>query len=182
MAALSRGSRTGRRTAAGVVAIAACLSLADGRALALAPEKQLGQFAVEHWRVKDGLPGDSVVALAQATDGQLWIATLGGLAHYDGIRFTRAASPADSRLAPLDVRRLLAGADGIDLGRLALLRSPALPRRPARRCRSRLARRTERPRLGPGRARRDLGGHRFGTGAHLRWAGAGGAAPLGSGR
>ncbi len=112
MAALSRGSRTGRRTAAGVVAIAAGLSLANGRALALAPEKQLGQFAVEHWRVKDGLPGDSVVALAQATDGQLWIATLGGLAHYDGIRFTRAASPADSRLAPLDVRRLLAGADG----------------------------------------------------------------------
>jgi ligand-binding sensor domain-containing protein/signal transduction histidine kinase len=79
---------------------------------ALAADKQLAQFAVEHWRVKDGLPGDSVVALAQATDGQLWIATLGGLAYYDGIRVTRAAGPGDSRLAPLDVRRLLAGADG----------------------------------------------------------------------
>ena len=96
-----------------VVLGAVLLSLsAAGRAFALAPDKRLGQFAVEHWRVKDGLPGDSVVALAQATDGQLWIATLGGLAHYDGIRFTRAASSSDSRLAPLDVRRLLAGADG----------------------------------------------------------------------
>ena len=96
-----------------VVLGAVLLSLsAAGRAFALAPDKRLGQFAVEHWRVKDGLPGDSVVALAQATDGQLWIATLGGLAHYDGIRFTNAASSSDSRLAPLDVRRLLAGADG----------------------------------------------------------------------
>jgi ligand-binding sensor domain-containing protein len=95
-----------------LVAIALLAPALTTPAFALAPDKHLGQFAVEHWRVTDGLPGDSVVALAQASDGQLWIATLGGLAHYDGIRFTRAASTADSRQAPLDVRRVLAGADG----------------------------------------------------------------------
>ena len=113
MAAPGRGSRAGRTKPAGMPALAAIVLgvVLPGGGEARAADKQLAQFSVEHWRVKDGLPGDSVVALAQATDGQLWIATLGGLAHYDGIRFTRARA-GDSRLAPLDVRRLLAGADG----------------------------------------------------------------------
>ena len=74
--------------------------------------KGLDRYAVERWRVSDGLPGDSVQALAQAADGQLWIATLGGLARYDGIRFTRVQGPKDGRGAAIDVRRLLATWDG----------------------------------------------------------------------
>jgi signal transduction histidine kinase len=74
--------------------------------------KPLARYAVESWRVADGLPGNSVQAIAQAPDGQLWIATLGGLARYDGIRFTRVAGPSAGRAMATDVRRLLATRDG----------------------------------------------------------------------
>ena len=166
MAAPSRASIAGRTRRVAVTAVV--LGIVWPGAGALAADKQLAQFAVEHWRVKDGLPGDSVVALAQATDGQLWIATLGGLAHYDGIRVTRAAGPVDSRLAPLDVRRLLAGADGsVWAGSpyFAPLRfragSPP-PRSPA-------GPPGQHGGLGPGCPRRDLGGHRRRAGSHLQW-------------
>ena len=95
----------------GMAGAALVLTIA-GPARALAPDKGLAQLSVEHWRVKDGLPGDSVLALAQAADGQLWIATLGGLAHYDGVRFTRVAATGDGWSVAQDVRRLLAAADG----------------------------------------------------------------------
>jgi signal transduction histidine kinase/ligand-binding sensor domain-containing protein len=74
--------------------------------------KGLDRYAVERWRARDGLPGDSVQALAQAADGQLWIATLGGVARYDGVRFRRVQGPDDGKGSAIDVRRLLAGRDG----------------------------------------------------------------------
>jgi signal transduction histidine kinase/ligand-binding sensor domain-containing protein len=91
---------------------AATLLVAAPRAQGLGADKPLDRLAVERWRVSDGLPGDSVQALAQAADGQLWIATLGGLARWDGIRFTRVQGPADGRFVATDVRRLLAAWDG----------------------------------------------------------------------
>jgi signal transduction histidine kinase/ligand-binding sensor domain-containing protein len=86
--------------------------LASAPAWGLGGDKGLDRYAVDRWRVSDGLPGDSVQALAQAADGQLWIATLGGLARYDGIRFTRVSGPSDSKVTATDVRRLLAAWDG----------------------------------------------------------------------
>ncbi|MBL8206065.1 MAG: hypothetical protein JNM09_17645 [Blastocatellia bacterium] len=37
---------------------------------------------------EDGLPQNSVLAIAQTRDGYLWIATYNGLARFDGVRFT----------------------------------------------------------------------------------------------
>ena len=39
------------------------------------------------WQTEDGLPDNSVNALAQSEDGYLWIGTPSGLARFDGIRF-----------------------------------------------------------------------------------------------
>ncbi len=39
------------------------------------------------WQNDDGLPDNTVVGLAQGTDGYLWIGTPSGLARFDGIRF-----------------------------------------------------------------------------------------------
>jgi signal transduction histidine kinase/ligand-binding sensor domain-containing protein len=91
---------------------AATALVAAPSAWGLGAGKGLDRYAVERWRVSDGLPGDSVQALAQAADGQLWIATLGGLARYDGIRFSRVQGPRDGRGVAIDVRRLLAAWDG----------------------------------------------------------------------
>ena len=55
-------------------------------ALALDPDKPLGQYAVEVFPARAGLPGTWVRDLAQTRDGYLWIATFGGAARYDGAR------------------------------------------------------------------------------------------------
>jgi ligand-binding sensor domain-containing protein/signal transduction histidine kinase len=44
------------------------------------------------WRVvPDGLPSDSVTAIIQTGDGFMWIGTDGGLARFDGLKFTHIA-------------------------------------------------------------------------------------------
>jgi signal transduction histidine kinase/ligand-binding sensor domain-containing protein len=45
-------------------------------------------FLTHTWRVDDGLPDSSVIALAQTPDGYLWVGTQhGGVARFDGVRF-----------------------------------------------------------------------------------------------
>jgi signal transduction histidine kinase/ligand-binding sensor domain-containing protein len=39
------------------------------------------------WEWEDGLPDNSIVGVAQASDGLLWVATAGGLARFDGVHF-----------------------------------------------------------------------------------------------
>jgi signal transduction histidine kinase/ligand-binding sensor domain-containing protein len=39
------------------------------------------------WTVEDGLPQNSILGLLQSRSGYLWIATQGGLARFDGVRF-----------------------------------------------------------------------------------------------
>jgi signal transduction histidine kinase/ligand-binding sensor domain-containing protein len=44
-------------------------------------------WVVRAWQTKDGLPQNTVNALAQTRDGYLWVGTSGGLARFDGGRF-----------------------------------------------------------------------------------------------
>jgi signal transduction histidine kinase/ligand-binding sensor domain-containing protein len=89
---------------------AACLAASPARALD--PDKGLERCSVQRWQVKDGLPGDSIRALVQAPDGQLWIAALGGVTRYDGIRFAPVTVPGELVAAASDVGSLLAARDG----------------------------------------------------------------------
>jgi ligand-binding sensor domain-containing protein/signal transduction histidine kinase len=45
-------------------------------------------YIVRDWQTEDGLPQSSVLSMAQTPDGYLWLATFGGLARFDGVRFT----------------------------------------------------------------------------------------------
>src|SRR5271170_3066835 len=45
------------------------------------------QYTRTVWKVQDGLPEDTVQALAETSDGYLWIGTTGGLTRFDGTRF-----------------------------------------------------------------------------------------------
>src|ERR1051326_7571012 len=40
------------------------------------------------WTTENGLPQNSVTTLLQTHDGYLWVGTFGGLARFDGIKFT----------------------------------------------------------------------------------------------
>lgn len=61
-------------------------------ALPLWPETVRAKLAAEEftqqiWKKEHGLPNDTVHAVLQTRDGYLWIATRGGLARFDGIKF-----------------------------------------------------------------------------------------------
>ena len=57
-------------------------------ASALDPGKALTQYVHRSWHTEDGLPQVSAMAIAQSSDGYIWIGTRNGLARFDGIRFT----------------------------------------------------------------------------------------------
>ena len=56
-------------------------------ALALDPQKSLTQYSRTVWRQEHGLPQDTIRAIAQTTDGYLWLGTDEGLARFDGYEF-----------------------------------------------------------------------------------------------
>ena len=60
--------------------------LAPAPAAALEPGKRPSQYIFESWGADDGLPQNSVNAVAESPDGFLWLATFEGLARFDGQR------------------------------------------------------------------------------------------------
>ncbi len=46
------------------------------------------KYFVRSWKTDSGLPGNVVTAIVQTRDGYLWLGTYGGLARFDGVRFT----------------------------------------------------------------------------------------------
>src|SRR5881396_1759174 len=67
--------------------LVAGLSAADS-----SPANGAGQKPAEYlhtvWTTENGLPQNSVNAILQTRDGYLWIGTFGGLARFDGVKFT----------------------------------------------------------------------------------------------
>jgi len=46
-------------------------------------------FVIVNWQVQDGLPSARIHEIVQSHDGYLWLATLDGMARFDGVRFKR---------------------------------------------------------------------------------------------
>jgi ligand-binding sensor domain-containing protein len=88
-----------------------CLFVLSATAWAVDPHTLISQYGHTAWRIQDGFlsnPG----AIAQTTDGYIWIGVLGGLVRFDGVRFTRWAAPNGQSLADSGISYLLAGRDG----------------------------------------------------------------------
>jgi hypothetical protein len=47
-----------------------------------------GQYRFDAWTADNGLPQNVIRDVCQTRDGYLWVATLNGLARFDGVRFT----------------------------------------------------------------------------------------------
>lgn len=71
-------------------AIFLCLWIASGllasTAVVTPPDDR--EYSVNVWQTEDGLPQNAVTAIVQTQDGYLWVGTYGGLARFDGVRFT----------------------------------------------------------------------------------------------
>lgn len=109
-----------RRANEGALLLSACVALCFCHPVfALDPTKHLSQFGHRVWTRADGLPQDSIRALAQAADGALWVGTDEGLARFDGVEFTPLRTGA-AGLPSSSITALAASRDGsIWVGTLA---------------------------------------------------------------
>jgi PAS domain S-box-containing protein len=67
---------------AGLLAVCSSIS-----ASALDPTRNVSQYLRESWGTERGWPGGSITAIAQTSDGYLWIGTDKGLIRFDGLTF-----------------------------------------------------------------------------------------------
>ena len=89
-----------------------CLLIAGtGRAHGLDPSRHITQYAHTSWRIQDGVFSGAPNAIAQTTDGYLWIGTQNGLVRFDGVRFIPWVPP-NGKLLSSGIFSLLAEPDG----------------------------------------------------------------------
>ncbi|MBK8595288.1 MAG: response regulator [Holophagales bacterium] len=81
-------------------------------ALALDPARPIAHATLDSWESGQGLPQNTVQAIAQTPDGYLWIGTQEGLVRFDGARFTLFDSRTVADFASDSVLALLADQDG----------------------------------------------------------------------
>jgi signal transduction histidine kinase/ligand-binding sensor domain-containing protein len=81
-------------------------------AFSLEPSTPLANLNRQSWVMENGLPQNTVQALAQTPDGFLWLGTEVGLVRFDGVGFTLFDEHSKPALPASDVQCLLAASDG----------------------------------------------------------------------
>src|SRR2546425_4074364 len=71
-----------------LVALVNLGALQSGAAQVSRPLTSPPEFTLDQWTTVDGLPQNSVNAIEQTPDGYIWVGTFGGLARFDGLRFS----------------------------------------------------------------------------------------------
>lgn len=101
---------------------ALCLSLfllGSGDLVAIDSQQPITQMHHTAWGAKEGVIGE-VLAMAQTSDGFIWVGTTGGLLRFDGSQFERYQPDDGSFPQPSWVSALLATPDGgLWIGRLS---------------------------------------------------------------
>ena len=92
--------------------VAAALLAFAVAAVALEPTTPLASYGRQAWGMENGLPQNTVQALAQTPDGFVWLGTEVGLVRFDGIGFQVFDKNTAPALPGNDVRCLLVAHDG----------------------------------------------------------------------
>src|SRR5579863_4575283 len=66
------------------IGLALCLAVSGS---AVDPTRFVSQYIHDSWGAERGLAGQSITAIAQTSDGYLWIGTDKGLLRFDGLNF-----------------------------------------------------------------------------------------------
>jgi signal transduction histidine kinase/ligand-binding sensor domain-containing protein len=83
-----------------------------GSAAALSPDLTIKELHHTAWGPGQGAPLGGAVALAQTSDGYLWMAGPSGLFRFDGIAFERVELPHDPKLSSLSLNSAFAPRGG----------------------------------------------------------------------
>jgi diguanylate cyclase (GGDEF)-like protein len=70
------------------------------------------QYKIDVWQTEQGLPLNTVQTMYQSRTGYLWVGTAGGLARFDGIRFTTFESSAVPELVSGPIFGFMEDAEG----------------------------------------------------------------------
>ncbi len=92
--------------------LAAFALIGIATAHALEPTTPLANLNRQGWVMENGLPQNTIHALAQTADGFLWLGTEAGLVRFDGVNFATFDEHSKPMLPSGDIRCLLAGKDG----------------------------------------------------------------------
>jgi signal transduction histidine kinase/ligand-binding sensor domain-containing protein len=92
------------RTRAWLVALVIALAALE-TADAIDPTRDVSQYMRDQWGTEQGFAGGPVHAIAQTTDGYLWIGTDAGLVRFDGVTFR----PVQPQVAGLPAVRTVLG-------------------------------------------------------------------------
>lgn len=90
----------------------ACILLACPTALALDPSLDVSQYAHTSWKLRDGFSRGQINAIAQTSDGYLWLGTEFGLLRFDGVKNVPWQPPGDQPLPSNWIFSLLGTRDG----------------------------------------------------------------------
>ena len=96
----------------GAIAFSLFLCLGAPVAFGLDPGKATTQYIHEVWQTQDGLPQNSIRAIAQTNDGYLWLGTPAGLVRFDGVRFTVFDKSNTDEIRDNSINSLLRSRDG----------------------------------------------------------------------
>ncbi len=94
-----------RRTLFLLLALSSCLP-------GMSATVRLSEYQKQEWQVEDGLPQSELRAIAQVPGGRLLIATYGGVASFDGLRFSPIRVDAKDPAASEPVNALLVSRRG----------------------------------------------------------------------
>jgi PAS domain S-box-containing protein len=72
-----------------------------------------GGYVFDTWGTDDGLPQATVKAIVQTRDGYLWVGTFGGLARFDGVKFTVLDAASAPGLRSHRILTLYEARDGV---------------------------------------------------------------------
>ena len=75
-------------------------------------QKALTQYGHDVWQAEQGLPQNSVQAIAQTRDGYLWLGTQEGLVRFDGVRFTVFDKRNTEAIKHKNINSLIGSQDG----------------------------------------------------------------------
>lgn len=81
------------------------------QAQALDPVTGIDQYAFQSWTYRNGLPSSTIFALAQDSDGHLWLGTSVGLVRFDGTQFVLTNLGTRTRTRQSGVRSILVASD-----------------------------------------------------------------------